>query len=126
MSLNKEYSLAWISHIKDVLWICCKYLDDLRPEFPMDMCTILLYLHTLVAFTSTNTWALLKAKHMEVLKPGMNQLCANVMGHLFTKGFYLALKVPLQVNKIQLLLCKDLKIVKKIRKICCCRFVSIN
>ncbi|GLH04043.1 E3 ubiquitin-protein ligase Nedd-4 [Gryllus bimaculatus] len=95
VALNKEYSLAWISHMKEVLWKCCCYLDDLRPEIPSDMKVILLYLHTLVAFTATNTWILLKAKHMEKLKHGMNQLCANVMGHLFNKGFYVILKMLL-------------------------------
>ncbi|PSN54423.1 Ubiquitin-protein ligase E3B [Blattella germanica] len=92
VGLNKEYALSWIPHMKDILWKCCCYLDGLRPEFPSDMRTILLYLHTLVAFTSTNTWIILRAKHMEVLKPGLNQLCANIMGHLFTKGFYHHLK----------------------------------
>ncbi|XP_049776175.1 ubiquitin-protein ligase E3B isoform X1 [Schistocerca cancellata] len=95
VALNKEYALAWISHMKTILWKCCIYLDDLHPEYPADMCTMLLYLHTLVAFTSTNTWFILKAKHMEVLKSGMNQLCANIMGHLFNKGFYLTLKTLL-------------------------------
>jgi hypothetical protein len=93
VGLNKECSLAWIPHVKDVLWKCCCYLDDLRPEFPTDMRIILLYLHTLVSFTSTNTWIILRAKHMEMLKPGLSKLCANIMGYLFTKGFYLSLKV---------------------------------
>jgi ubiquitin-protein ligase E3 B len=93
VALNKEHAIAWISHVKDILWKCCYYLDELRPEFQADMRTILLYLHTLVAFTSTSTWVLLRAKHMEVLKPGLNQLCANMMGHLITKGFYVVLKV---------------------------------
>jgi ubiquitin-protein ligase E3 B len=93
VALNKEHAIAWIAHMKDILWKCCCYLDELQPEFQADMRTILLYLHTLVAFTSTNTWILLRAKHMEVLKPGLNQLCANMMGHLITKGFYVILKV---------------------------------
>lgn len=93
VALNKEHAIAWIAHVKDILWKCCCYLDGLRPEFPADMRAILLYLHTLVAFTATNTWILLRAKHMEVLKTGLNQLCANMMGHLVTKGFYVILKV---------------------------------
>lgn len=92
VALNKEHAIAWIAHVKDILWKCCCYLDELRPEFPADMRAILLYLHTLVAFTATNTWILLRAKHMEVLKTGLNQLCANMMGHLVTKGFYVILK----------------------------------
>ncbi|XP_067010981.1 ubiquitin-protein ligase E3B isoform X2 [Anabrus simplex] len=92
VALNKEYAIAWISHMKDITWKCCTYLDELRPEFPADMRTILLYLHTLVAFTSTSTWCILRAKHVEVLRAGMHQLCANIMGHLLTKGFYLIMK----------------------------------
>nr|CAD7429602.1 unnamed protein product [Timema monikensis] len=66
--------------MKDILWKCCEYLNDLRPESAAEMRVVLLYLHTLVAFTSTNTWTVLKTKHMELLKPGLNQLCANIMG----------------------------------------------
>nr|CAD7402699.1 unnamed protein product [Timema cristinae] len=96
VALNKEHALTWISHMKDILWKCCEYLNDLRPESAAEMRVVLLYLHTLVAFTSTNTWTVLKTKHMELLKPGLNQLCANIMGYLFTKGFYLTLKSLLQ------------------------------
>nr|CAD7569227.1 unnamed protein product [Timema californicum] len=96
VTLNKEHALTWISHMKDILWKCCEYLNDLRPESAADMRVVLLYLHTLVAFTSTNTWTVLKTKNMELLKPGLNQLCANIMGYLFTKGFYLTLKSLLQ------------------------------
>lgn len=93
MALNKDYVLQWISHMNDILWKCCEYLDDLKPEYASDMKSILLYLHVLVSFTSTNTWAVLKHKNMEVLKSGTNQLCANLMGKLFHRGFYLTLKV---------------------------------
>ncbi|RZF42672.1 hypothetical protein LSTR_LSTR001467 [Laodelphax striatellus] len=95
VALNKDLSLAWIKHIKDILWKCCDYLNDLRPGAPSDTRAILLYLHTLVAFTATSTWAVLRVKHMEPLLPGMNQLCANIMGHLFMRGFYLTLKTQL-------------------------------
>lgn len=93
VALNKENVLRWISHMNDILWKCCEYIDDLKPEYANDMKSILLYLHVLVSFTSTNTWAVLKNKNMEVLKSGMNQLCANLMGQLFHRGFYLSLKV---------------------------------
>ncbi|KAJ8917808.1 hypothetical protein NQ315_010714 [Exocentrus adspersus] len=92
VALNKENVIRWISHMNDILWKCCECLEDLKPEFASDMKSIVLYLHVLVSFTSTNTWAVLKLKHMEVLKSGMNQLCANLMGQLFHKGFYLTLK----------------------------------
>ena len=97
VALNKENVIRWISHMNDILWKCCEYLDDLKPEFASDMKSIVLYLHILVSFTSTNTWAVLKHKNMEVLRSGMNQLCANLMGQLFHKGFYLTLKVVLSI-----------------------------
>lgn len=93
LALNKEHVIRWISHINDLLWKCCEYLKDLRPEYVDDMKFIVLYLHVLVSFTSTNNWVVFKHKNMEVLKPGMNKLCANLMGHLFQNGFYLILKV---------------------------------
>jgi hypothetical protein len=86
-------SLRWISHIKDLLYKCCLYLEELKPESPLDMQSILIHLHTLVAFTATNTWALTRSKNFEKLRGGMTQLCANVMGSLFHKGYYLTLKV---------------------------------
>ncbi|CAH1986182.1 unnamed protein product [Acanthoscelides obtectus] len=92
VALSKEHVIRWISHMNDILWKCCEYLIDLKPEFASDMKSIVLYLHMLVSFTSTNTWTALKNKNMEMLKPGMNQLCANLMGQLFHKGFYPILK----------------------------------
>ncbi|KAF9412715.1 hypothetical protein HW555_008859 [Spodoptera exigua] len=90
--LNKEYSLRWIAHIKDLLYKCCQYLEELKPESPIDMQSILIHLHTLVAFTANNTWALTRLKNFEKLRGGMTQLCANVMGSLFHRGYYLTLK----------------------------------
>lgn len=96
VALSKEHVIKWISHMNQVLWKCCDYLEDLKPEFANDMKQIVLYLRVLVSFTSTNTWHVLKNKNMDVLKPGMNQLCSNLMGQLFHKGFYLILKVFLR------------------------------
>ncbi|XP_045491570.1 ubiquitin-protein ligase E3B [Colias croceus] len=90
--LNKEYSLCWIQHIKDLLFKCCQYLEELKPESPIDMQSILIHLHTLLEFTAVNTWALTRLKNFDKLRGGMTQLCANVMGSLFHKGYYLTLK----------------------------------
>ena len=95
VALNKDYVLSWIKQIKDILWKCCEYLDLLKPEVPTEMRSILLFLHTLVTFTSTSSWKMLQIKSMEPLKPGMVQLSANIMGHLFMRGFYLTLKVSI-------------------------------
>ncbi|XP_017769365.1 PREDICTED: ubiquitin-protein ligase E3B [Nicrophorus vespilloides] len=92
VALNKDYVLRWISHMNNILWKCCECLEELRPEYPSDMKTILVFLHTLVSYTSSNTWVVLKNKNMEKLGPGMNQLCANLMGNLFHRRFYIILK----------------------------------
>lgn len=80
-------------NFQDIMWKCCEYLDELRPEVVSDTRSILLLLHTLVAFTAINTWALLRVPNMAPLRAGMSQLCANIMGYLFMRGFYLSLKV---------------------------------
>ncbi|XP_063241461.1 ubiquitin-protein ligase E3B isoform X2 [Bacillus rossius redtenbacheri] len=90
--LNKKHSLAWIAHMKDILMKCCEYLAELKPKLPSDMRAMSLHLHTLVAFTSTGTWRIMLDKHVDALKPAMNQLCSNIVGHLVTKGFYVTLK----------------------------------
>ncbi|KAL3269178.1 hypothetical protein HHI36_008263 [Cryptolaemus montrouzieri] len=92
VALNKDYVLKWITQMNDILWKCCIYLKDLKLEFSSDSKQAVLFLHVLVSFTSTNTWNVLKNKNMEMLKAGMNQLCANLMGQLFQKGFYLIMK----------------------------------
>lgn len=74
--------------------------------------TLALYLHTLVSFTSPNTWALLKQKNLAPLKPGMIQLCSNIMGSLVQKGFFLSLRVS-RVNFLE----KTKKIVYSFRLI---------
>ncbi|XP_014290363.1 ubiquitin-protein ligase E3B [Halyomorpha halys] len=96
VALNKEFALEWIRQIKLILWRCCEYLDNLKPDVPSELHSILLLLHTLINFTSISTWRILHTqKSMEPLKPGMVQLCANIMGHLFMRGFYLTLKILL-------------------------------
>ncbi|XP_011307352.1 ubiquitin-protein ligase E3B [Fopius arisanus] len=95
VALNKEHYIAWISQMKAVLFHCMMGLDELKPERPGDHRSILLRLHTLVSFTSSGTWAIQRVKGMEKLKTGMQQLCANIMGHLVNNGFYTVMKVLL-------------------------------
>lgn len=97
LALNKEHVIKWISHMNNILWKCCEYLEDLKPELAADMKVIVLYLHMLISFTNTNTWVVLKNKNVDILKGGMNQLCANLMGQLFHKGFYITLKVEFSI-----------------------------
>ncbi|GFQ69294.1 ubiquitin-protein ligase E3B [Trichonephila clavata] len=95
VAFNKELAVAWIHHLKTLLWHCCSDLKTLKPEFPQDAKSMNLHLHMLVSFTSVGTWKVLHNKQGEALKPAMNQLCANIMGHLVTKGLYSVLQTIL-------------------------------
>jgi len=93
MALNKDHYISWISQMKTILYHCLYGLDGLKPERVADHKSILLRLHTLVSFTSPGTWAIQRVKGMDQLKAGMNQLCANIMGHLVNNGFYAIMQV---------------------------------
>ncbi|XP_077995296.1 ubiquitin-protein ligase E3B-like [Glandiceps talaboti] len=95
LALSKDHVLLWIQQLKDILWQCCQYMKILKPESPNDSKVLTLYLHMLFTFTDVATWKILKVKGGEALAPGMTQLCANVMGHLNSKGLYLVLQALL-------------------------------
>ncbi|EEC03345.1 ubiquitin-transferase, putative [Ixodes scapularis] len=82
----QEYAVLWIQQLKNILWNCCIYLKDLKPESPQDAKPLMLHLHVLVTFTSTSSWRVLKDKSCEPLRPVLMQLCANVASHLVGKG----------------------------------------
>lgn len=75
------------------LWIPLVGVPLGETETHSESITLALYLHTLVSFTSPNTWTLLKARNLAALKPGMSQLCSNILGHLVQKGFFITLRV---------------------------------
>lgn len=95
VALNKDYSLLWIKHMKKLLYKCCVVLEQLKPEVHNDSLSLALILHTLVAYTSPNSWAILKSKQLTGLKPGMQQICSNILGDLIQKGFFQTLRVIL-------------------------------
>uniref|UniRef100_A0A4X1T153 Ubiquitin-protein ligase E3B n=1 Tax=Sus scrofa TaxID=9823 RepID=A0A4X1T153_PIG len=94
LALSKDLTLLWIKQIKDILWYCCEFLKQLKPEILQDSKLITLYLTMLVTFTDTSTWKILRGKG-ESLRPAMNHICANIMGHLNQHGFYSVLQVLL-------------------------------
>lgn len=98
LALNKDYYISWILQMKTVLHHCLSGLDSLKPERVSDHKSILLRLHTLVSFTSPGTWAIQKVKGMDQLKTGMNQLCANIMGHLVNNRFYATMQVVIRTD----------------------------
>ncbi|XP_078410555.1 ubiquitin-protein ligase E3B isoform X1 [Cetorhinus maximus] len=94
MALSKDLTLSWIKQVKDLLWLCCEFLKLLKPDILQDCKFITLYLTMLVTFTDTSTWKILRGKG-EVLRPAMNHICANIMGHLNQKGYYTVLQILL-------------------------------
>ncbi|KAM5192675.1 ubiquitin-protein ligase E3B [Mantella aurantiaca] len=94
LALSKDLTLLWIKQIKDILWICCEFLKTLKPDILQDSKMITLYLTMLVNFTDTSTWKIFRGKG-ESLRPAMNHICANIMGHLNQKGFYSVLQILL-------------------------------
>lgn len=94
LALSKDLTLLWIKQIKDILWICCEFLKTLKPDILQDPKLITVYLTMLVNFTDTSTWKIFRGKG-ESLRPAMNHICANIMGHLNQKGFYSVLQILL-------------------------------
>ncbi|XP_041891096.1 ubiquitin-protein ligase E3B isoform X2 [Corvus kubaryi] len=94
LALSKDLTLLWIKQIKDILWFCCEFLKQLKPDILQDSRLVNLHLTMLVTFTDTSTWKILWGKG-ETLRPAMNHICANIMGHLNQKGFYSVLQILL-------------------------------
>ncbi|KAG5678886.1 hypothetical protein PVAND_008514 [Polypedilum vanderplanki] len=95
VALNKDHSLAWIRHMKKVLFYCCTFIDSLKPEIHKDTTLLNVLLRTLIAFTCPNGWAILKTKQLAPMKPAMQTICNNIVGFLIQKGFYLTLRTIL-------------------------------
>ncbi|XP_077165208.1 ubiquitin-protein ligase E3B isoform X1 [Paroedura picta] len=94
LALSKDLTLLWIKQVKDILWLSCEYLKQLKPDILQDSKLVNLHLTMLVTFTDTSTWKILRGKG-EALRPAMNHICANIMGHLNQKGFYSVLQILL-------------------------------
>lgn len=95
LALNKDHSLAWIRHIKQLLLRCCLTIDTLEPKTHRDSVSLALILRTLISLTCPNSWAILRAKQLSAMKPALQQICNNVLGFLIQKGLFLNLRVSL-------------------------------
>ncbi|KAJ8378256.1 hypothetical protein AAFF_G00244600 [Aldrovandia affinis] len=93
LALSKDLTIPWIKQIKDILWVSCEFLKKLKPDILQDNKLVTLYLTMLMTFTDTSTWKLLRGK--ENLRPVLNRICENIMGHLNQKGFYTILQILL-------------------------------
>ncbi|KAJ8379360.1 hypothetical protein SKAU_G00001380 [Synaphobranchus kaupii] len=93
LALSKDLTIPWIKQIKDILWVSCEFLKKLKPDILQDNKLVTLYLTMLMTFTDTSKWKLLRGK--ENLRPALNRICENIMGHLNQKGFYTILQILL-------------------------------
>uniref|UniRef100_A0A8C1S9K9 Ubiquitin-protein ligase E3B n=1 Tax=Cyprinus carpio TaxID=7962 RepID=A0A8C1S9K9_CYPCA len=91
LALSKDLTIPWLKQIKDVLWVSCEFLKKLKPDILQDNKLVTLYLTMLITFTDTSTWKIIRGKG-EALKPALNRICENIMGHLNQKGFYSVLQ----------------------------------
>ncbi|XP_020631796.1 ubiquitin-protein ligase E3B-like isoform X1 [Orbicella faveolata] len=90
--LSQDLLLLWLQQLKHLLLICCKLLRKLKPTVSTEAKKISIYLNMLIIFTDCGNWKIFSMKGGEALRPSLQQLCANVLGHLNTKGFYPSLK----------------------------------
>ncbi|KAI1901003.1 hypothetical protein AGOR_G00055660 [Albula goreensis] len=93
LALSKDLTIPWIKQIKDILWVSCEFLKKLKPDILQDNKLVTLYLTMLMTFTDTSKWKILRGK--ENLRPALNRICENIMGHLNQKGFYTILQILL-------------------------------
>jgi ubiquitin-protein ligase E3 B len=93
VALNKDHSLSWIRHVKQLLLQCCLMMDSLEPKTHRDSVSLALILRTLISLTCPNSWAILKVKQLSAMKPALQQICNNILGFLIQKGFFLNLRV---------------------------------
>ncbi|XP_067295424.1 ubiquitin-protein ligase E3B [Pseudorasbora parva] len=94
LALSKDLTIPWLKQVKDVLWVSCEFLKKLKPDILQDNKLVTLYLTMLITFTDTSTWKIIRGKG-EALKPALNRICENIMGHLNQKGFYSVLQILL-------------------------------
>ncbi|XP_071755772.1 ubiquitin-protein ligase E3B [Centroberyx gerrardi] len=94
LALSKDLTIPWLKQIKDVLWVSCQLLKNLKPDILQDNKLVTLYLTMLVTFTDTSTWRIVRGKG-EALRPALTRICENIMGHLNQKGFYSVLQILL-------------------------------
>ncbi len=93
--LRKDVTVAWIRNMKRLLVLCLTCLSSLDPASSTDDRQLTVYLHVLVTFTSTTSWAFKDDSAAAPLLPGMQRLCDTFLGHLVQKDLYVKLRTVL-------------------------------
>ncbi|CAB3994760.1 Ubiquitin- ligase E3B [Paramuricea clavata] len=91
-ALTKDWALLWITQLKILLVICCRYLKKLKPASGSDSKLISIYLGMIAKFTDCNSWNISLIKGGEKWKPSLSLLCKSILVHLEKNEFYSSLR----------------------------------
>ncbi|KRZ11504.1 Ubiquitin-protein ligase E3B, partial [Trichinella zimbabwensis] len=96
VALTPSSAFSWLHLMRKILCKCIIFLANLRLDHLNDA-KLNLYLHLLLSFTSTASWAALKSEEVFALggklRPSMNKLCERLLINLVHADFYPQLSV---------------------------------
>ncbi|KRZ54267.1 Ubiquitin-protein ligase E3B, partial [Trichinella nativa] len=92
VALTPSSVFSWLHLMRKILCKCIIFLANLRLDHVNDT-KLNLYLHLLLSFTSTASWAALKSEegvclHGGKLRPSMDKLCERLLINLVHADFY--------------------------------------
>ncbi|OUC41125.1 HECT-domain protein [Trichinella nativa] len=96
VALTPSSVFSWLHLMRKILCKCIIFLANLRLDHVNDT-KLNLYLHLLLSFTSTASWAALKSEEVFALggklRPSMDKLCERLLINLVHADFYPQLSV---------------------------------
>ncbi|KRY45849.1 Ubiquitin-protein ligase E3B, partial [Trichinella britovi] len=112
VALTPSSAFSWLHLMRKILCKCIIFLANLRLDHVNDT-KLNLYLHLLLSFTSTASWAALKSEegvclHGGKLRPSMDKLCERLLINLVHADFYPQLSKLLRNG-----LCRSVILLKK-------------
>ncbi|KRZ23918.1 Ubiquitin-protein ligase E3B, partial [Trichinella pseudospiralis] len=111
VALTPSSAFSWLHLMRKILCKCILFLANLRLDHLNDA-KLNLYLHLLLSFTSTASWAALKSEEVFALggklRPSMNKLCERLLINLVHADFYPQLSKLLRNG-----LCRSVVLLKK-------------
>ncbi|KRZ11499.1 Ubiquitin-protein ligase E3B, partial [Trichinella zimbabwensis] len=111
VALTPSSAFSWLHLMRKILCKCIIFLANLRLDHLNDA-KLNLYLHLLLSFTSTASWAALKSEEVFALggklRPSMNKLCERLLINLVHADFYPQLSKLLRNG-----LCRSVVLLKK-------------
>ncbi|KRY31613.1 Ubiquitin-protein ligase E3B, partial [Trichinella spiralis] len=107
VALTPSSAFSWLHLMRKILCKCIIFLANLRLDHVNDT-KLNLYLHLLLSFTSTASWAALKSEEGGKLRPSMDKLCERLLINLVHADFYPQLSKLLRNG-----LCRSVILLKK-------------